>query len=77
MHFTSAMVVRPAGRLTLASDVYAFGVLLLELLSGQRGVDDDEVKLVDKVRPHLRKGDPHVDAFIDERLLGEYDVQAA
>ena len=57
--------------------MYAFGVLLLELLSGQHGATNDEKKLVVTLAPHLRPQPPKVEAFIDERLLGEYDVEVA
>ena len=64
--------------MTFSSDVYAFGVLIFELLSGQHGADtESEVKLVDKLQPYFQNGRINIGEFIDEKLLGEYDVQAA
>ena len=56
--------------------MYAFGVLLLELLSGQPGATNEK-KLVAALAPYLRLQPVNVEAFIDERLLGEYDAKFA
>ena len=61
-------------QLTVASDVYAFGIVLLELTAGQRVFEIsrvDAVNLHDWVRPRFRKGG--VQAIIDKRLGDDYD----
>jgi serine/threonine protein kinase len=43
------------GQLTVKVDVYSFGVLLLEIISGRKNIDDnlalEDKYLVEKVRP--------------------------
>ncbi|KAG0604982.1 hypothetical protein M758_9G023800 [Ceratodon purpureus] len=61
-------------QLTVASDVYAFGIVLLELTTGQRVFEisrADAVNLHDWVRPRFRKGG--VQAIIDKKLGEDYD----
>lgn len=61
-------------QLTVASDVYAFGIVLLELTTGQRVFDItrlDAVNLNDWVRPRFKKGG--VQAIIDKSLGENYD----
>ncbi|RWW05348.1 hypothetical protein BHE74_00006064 [Ensete ventricosum] len=68
------------GHLYVKSDVYGFGVMLLEMLSGQRALDTNrpsgQHNLVDYARPILadrRK----LARLIDIRLEGQYHSKGA
>ncbi|XVE88620.1 hypothetical protein DITRI_Ditri19aG0084200 [Diplodiscus trichospermus] len=68
------------GHLTTMSDVFSFGVVLLELLTGSRSVDKNrpgrEKNLVEWARPMLK--DPYkLDGIMDPRLEGQYSTEGA
>ncbi|PIN14608.1 Serine/threonine protein kinase [Handroanthus impetiginosus] len=68
------------GYLTAKCDVYGFGVVLLELLSGRRAVDmnraREEQKLVEWANPYL--GDKRkLLRIMDAKLKGQYTREAA
>ncbi|XP_042024085.1 receptor-like cytosolic serine/threonine-protein kinase RBK1 [Salvia splendens] len=54
------------------TDVFAFGVLLLELITGRRAVDSSSQSLVMWAKPHLENNS--VDEIADPRLGGNYNV---
>ncbi|KAI8553900.1 hypothetical protein RHMOL_Rhmol05G0052300 [Rhododendron molle] len=68
------------GHLYVKSDVYGFGVVLIEMLTGQRAVDPTRpggrLNLVDWIKPHLsdRRKLKHV---MDAQLQGKYPSKAA
>nr|GMC75976.1 putative receptor-like protein kinase At1g72540 [Ipomoea batatas] len=68
------------GHLTPMSDVYSYGVVLLELITGKRAVDKKrpsrEQNLVEWAKPYLK--DPHkLDRILDPRLEGQYSTEGA
>ncbi|MCL7049202.1 hypothetical protein MKW94_001184 [Papaver nudicaule] len=68
------------GHLTAMSDIYSFGVVLLEILTGRRAVDKSrgprEHNLVEWARPQLNNP-RKLDSIIDPRLDGEYSTKGA
>ncbi|KAJ3682913.1 hypothetical protein LUZ60_013140 [Juncus effusus] len=67
-----------AVKITEKCDVYGFGVLVLEILSGKRPVqylEDDVMVLCDFVRSGLDEG--RVEECLDERLGGKFPVEEA
>ena len=66
------------GHLTYASDAFAFGVLLLELITGQRAMTGTGSHIVHRLKPYLMaKEQPRTSRFIDGRLGGEYNAVEA
>ncbi|XP_054791124.1 putative receptor-like protein kinase At1g72540 [Prosopis cineraria] len=68
------------GHLTTMSDVYSYGVVLLELLTGKRSVDGNrpsrEQDLVVWARP-LLKDAQKLQRIMDPRLEGQYSIEGA
>lgn len=67
------------GKASPLTDVFAFGIFLLEVACGQRPVnnntDDEQALLVDWVLEHWRKGS--LTETVDTRLHGDYSVHEA
>ncbi|KAK8967362.1 Serine/threonine-protein kinase PBS1 [Platanthera guangdongensis] len=66
------------GQLTVKSDIYSFGVVLLEIISGRRAIDNSrragEQNLVAWARP-LFKDRRKFSQMVDPMLRGEYPVR--
>ncbi|EXC44812.1 L-type lectin-domain containing receptor kinase VII.1 [Morus notabilis] len=67
-------VVQP-GRASVQTDVFGFGVLVLEVVSGRRPIQEGFPSLVDWVRRLMETGE--LVSALDERLrkIGGYDVE--
>ncbi|TKW35458.2 hypothetical protein SEVIR_2G376200v4 [Setaria viridis] len=76
MGYLAPELVR-TGKATPLTDVFSFGVFLLEVACGRRPIDRDDrnnrVVLVDRVIEHHRNGSI-LDA-VDPRLVGKYEVE--
>ncbi|KAK4260001.1 hypothetical protein QN277_003177 [Acacia crassicarpa] len=69
-----------SGKLTEKSDVFSFGVMLLEIITGKRPVDIQNIiddSLVDWARPLLARGleDGNFEELVDPFLEGNYNNQ--
>ncbi|XP_071903798.1 uncharacterized protein [Coffea arabica] len=68
------------GHLYVKSDVYGFGVVLAEVLTGLRALDVNRQQgkhnLVDWIKPHL-SDKRKITSIMDSRLEGKYPIKAA
>ncbi|KAF5770909.1 putative transferase, protein kinase RLK-Pelle-RLCK-VIIa-2 family [Helianthus annuus] len=68
------------GHLTERSDIYSFGVVLLEIMTGRRCIDknrpSNEQVLVDYARPYLTSK-RRVLHIMDQRIVGQYSSEVA
>ncbi|KAL8261766.1 hypothetical protein R6Q59_025815 [Mikania micrantha] len=68
------------GRLTSKSDVWSFGVVLYELITGRRAVERNlprnEQKLLEWVKPYVSDS-KKFHLIIDPRLEGDYSIKSA
>ncbi|XXG39189.1 hypothetical protein AAC387_Pa01g0212 [Persea americana] len=69
------------GHLYVKSDVYGFGVVLLEMLSGMRALDTNrpsgQHNLVEWAKPYLSDRRKVVSRVMDQRLEGQYPAKGA
>ncbi|XP_024932266.3 LOW QUALITY PROTEIN: probable LRR receptor-like serine/threonine-protein kinase At5g10290 [Ziziphus jujuba] len=67
------------GKLSERADVFGYGIMLLELVTGQRAIDfsrvevEDDAFLLDRVKKLQRE--KHLDAIVDRNLNGNYNIQ--
>ncbi|KAG4403651.1 hypothetical protein GLYMA_01G159301v4 [Glycine max] len=68
------------GHLHVKSDVYGFGVVLLEMLTGMRAFDRnrpiEQQNLVEWAKPS-RSDKSKLKSIMDERIEGQYSTKAA
>lgn len=68
------------GHLTTKSDIYSFGVVLVELLTGRKAMDKNrpnkEQILVDWIRPKLNDKKKALE-ILDKRMEGQYSIRNA
>ncbi|KAL7174968.1 hypothetical protein ACSBR2_028718 [Camellia fascicularis] len=68
-----------SGKLTLKSDIYSFGVVLLELITGRKAIDfskkPGEQNLIVWSRPFLRDRKKFIQ-LVDPRLQGRFPVRS-
>jgi serine/threonine protein kinase len=73
------------GRISQQSDVYTFGIVLLELLSGEEPVklrlnkrkEYERISLIDTAKNAVEEGVEGVRKWVDRRLRDSYPVDAA
>ncbi|PIN19327.1 Serine/threonine protein kinase [Handroanthus impetiginosus] len=61
-----------SGRASTQTDVFGYGVLILEVICGRRPIEEGKPPLVDWVREHLRRGE--LVNVVDERLRAKGEI---
>lgn len=74
MGYLSPELLR-TGKASTGSDVFAFGMFLLEVTCGRRPLEHDQVVLLDWVFEHWNKG--AILDVVDARLSGQYSAEEA
>ncbi|KAG8643352.1 hypothetical protein MANES_11G031075v8 [Manihot esculenta] len=68
-----------SGNFNKKSDIYSFGIILLELITGQpairRDVNGEIIRIQEWVTPIIENGD--VRSIVDPRLQGDFDTNSA
>ena len=67
----------PPGQLRKNSDIYSFGVILLELITGKPAAAENAQPLVQWVWPIIAQKRPDVDLIVDPQLAGRFVKEVA
>lgn len=62
------------GRITESSDIYSFGVVLLEVVTGERPIIQGQGYIIQRIKMKVVAGD--ISSIADARLRGDYDVNS-
>ncbi|BAF24879.1 senescence-induced receptor-like serine/threonine-protein kinase [Oryza sativa Japonica Group] len=63
-----------SGRLTISSDVFSFGVVLLEIVTGEPPIIPTNGHIVQRIKEKVNMG--NIEAIADPRLHGEFDISS-
>lgn len=63
-----------SGRVMMSSDVFSFGVVLLETITGEPPITQTTEHIVQRVRGKVHRG--NIEEIVDPRLHGEYDFSS-
>lgn len=78
--YTAPEYIR-TGRLTAKSDVWSFGVVLFEIITGRKSLElarpDGEQKLIEWVKQFPAESSTSIRLIMDPKLRGQYSPEAA
>ncbi|KAF0915204.1 hypothetical protein E2562_034161, partial [Oryza meyeriana var. granulata] len=63
-----------SGRLTISSDVFSFGVVLLEIVTGEPPILPTTGHIVQRIKEKINMG--NIETIADPRLHGEFDISS-